>query len=745
MAKTGVTKRYFNFIGGKHSDGSALVAPENTARTMVNCDLATSGKISRRLGLDFEANFQDAITDIGSGTLELAAVGMYEWFNVDESSNATFLVIRIGFDLHFFDEGASPVSSGLIGSVNFQNMGPGGIAPSSNVIQVASGKGLFFVTGDQFFPFFVKYNPVGDEFSLVRIRMNIRDFEGVDDGLAVDDRPSSLSQAHAWNLANQGWDTSKINQFQEEQNKYPSNADVLHLGYTVDSETGLKVWKSSEIINTNLGGTPAAKGKFILDPFDRDRLEALDVTGIVQQQQTTLYNEIPVWVGSGVGPSLDAWISTTSSLVTVDVADTDPLITSEVTLARPKSIAFYAGRAWYASVNGEVYFSQIITSEKFVGRCYQEQDPTAEDFNELVDTDGGVIHLAEAGDVVRLIPGSGGLIVLATNGIWIISGGESGFTANNSFVVKISSIQVSNGKSVLEASGTIFFWAEEGIFALTTDQISGNPVAKSISAARIEKDYNKIPISAKNTAQGAYDRVDKKIYWSYHDGLSDVSKSKSKYNSILVYDLILNAFYDYRISDSGTSFYQPFFAGVIKRSAVNEINLNGNVTVDSEIVTVNGEAVTSTETVLSSTDHPIILACFYPTSTSSTSFRMTFGEFCSRSFHDWKSSIDYEVSYTSVLETNPETLYEGMMDKQATWLYSYYDFQRGGFSDLLDEDNTPRLEGAEGFRVSQHVIEVLHRGIPNLRTTQHAVEVLHRGIPNLRTSQHIIEVIRSVT
>lgn len=723
MAKTGFTKRYFNFIGGKHSDGSALVAPENTARTIVNCDLSPSGKISRRLGLDFEADFQDAITGIGSGTLQLASVGMYEWFNVDQSPNATFLVVRIGFDLHFFNEGANPLSSGLIGTVNFQSMGPGGVASSSNDIQVSSGKGLLFITGDEFFPFFVEFDPSDDSFNIVKIRMNIRDFEGVEDGLAVDDRPLELSQAHAWNLANQGWDTSKINLFFQEQDRYPSNADIMQLGFTVDNESGLKVWKSSEILNTNLGGTPAPKGKFILDPFTKDRVGALNVTAQIQEQQTVDFSYIPPWIGDSAFHSTDLWIKQIETLITVEVSSKAPFIGVGGTLARPKAVAFYAGRAWYASVNGEIYFSQIITSEKFSGRCYQEQDPTAEDFNELIDTDGGVIQLAESGDIVKLIPGNGGLIVLATNGIWKISGGESGFTANNTFVNKVSSIKVNNGRSVVEADGVIFFWSDEGIFALTSDQISGKPTATSLSAGRIERDYNLIPVSAKGTAQGSYDRVQKKIYWSYNDGLSDISQSKVKYNFILIYDLVLNAFYDYRISDSGNSFYQPFFAGTIKRSAVNEVEVEGNVAADSEDVLAGSDQVVSTSTAVTSTDHPMILACFYPTSTSSTSFRMTFGEFCSRSFHDWESSVDYEVNYDSILETNPETLNEGMLDKQATWLYSYYDFQRDGFGQL---ENKPRFEGGEGFRVSQHVIEVIHKGIPDMRTSQHVIEVVRK-------------------
>ena len=210
---------------------------------------------------------------------------------------------------------------------------------------------------------------------------------------------------------------------------------------------------------------------------------------------------------------------------------------------------------------------------------------------------------------------------------------------------------------------------------------------------------------------------------------------------MVIYDLVLNAFYDYRIEDSGSSIYQPFFAGAIKRSGISDSIVAGNVVAGVEDVLAGTEEVATSAAETKTVDTPIIMACFYPLSLSSTEFRFTFGEFCSRSFHDWKASIDYEVNYSSILETNPETLNEGMLDKSATWLYSYYDFQRDGFGGL---EFDPRFETKDGFRVTQHVIEVIRRGIPLLRTTQHAVEVIRRGIPKLRTTQQVVEIVRKV-
>jgi hypothetical protein len=738
MAKTGWTKRYYNFIGGKHSDGSALVAPENTARTMVNVDLEVSGKISRRLGLDFEKDFEAAIANIPVGALNVSDFGMYQWTNVDNGINANFLVVIINATMYFFNEGSVPLSSGLVGTLNIGGFNTGTPFSTDLTITVASGKGVLFVCGEKYNPFYVSYDPSTDTFSGNWILMEVRDTLGIDDELSVDERPSTLSQAHSWNLANQGWPEGRVNEFKNDIGSYPSNADIHHLGFKVNATTGEKEWKASEITNTDLGTSPSARGRFLINAFEPDRIGVFDpsrtITSTFDIPTPSFLAAVASGMITGGGAALSGY-----GLTTVN-NEIGPFIPLAGTLLRPKAVAFYAGRAWYASTEGKIFFSNIIEDLRYAGRCYQEQDPTAEDFNELVDTDGGVLQLTECGTVTALVPGLGGLILFATGGIWKIFGGDVGFTANNTFVTKVSTVSVRSVKSIVEAEGRIYFWSDEGIFTLISDSITGNPQAQSISAARIQKDFNEIPTSARDVAQGFYDSVEKKIYWSYNDGLLDQTENKARYNSILILDLILNAYYDYRVEDGGVGDIQPFFSGMVKRAPVNESISIETVYANTDIVLVGTETVVTDALTKTSTNFPLTIACFYPDSLTATDFNFTFGEFCSRSFHDWKSTTDWEVNYESIVEMNPETLNEGMLDKQATYLYSYYDFKREGFG---QQEYEPRFETGKGFRVSQNVIEILRQGIPALRATQNAIEILRQGEPKLAASQSVIEILRS--
>ena len=285
----------------------------------------------------------------------------------------------------------------------------------------------------------------------------------------------------------------------------------------------------------------------------------------------------------------------------------------------------------------------------------------------------------------------------------------------------------------------LFFWSEEGIFTLVPDQISGRLSAQSISDNRINKTYFTIPSISRLSAHGSYDRVSKKVYWSYHDGLENQAESlEAKYNAILIYDVQLNAFYDYRVEDVGPNGYSSFMSGLLKGNARSEGKQIENVVVNGVQVQADGDNVQATVTFSGSAESlPKVLTFAF----TGTDWQITFSEFCSRSFFDWKAYDTVGINYESIIETNPETLGEGSLDKQATYLTTFYDFKRGGYSAVV---TNPRPDASEGFRVSQNCIEVLRKGIPNLRTTQTVIEILRQGEPNLKVSQNCIEILRKV-
>ncbi len=689
MARARVTKPFFNFVAGKHSDGSALAPPENTARILQNVDLDTSGKLSRRLGLDYEKDFELSTETFTETQLRSNAVGFYEWTTVDEDGRRNFYVVRVGEKLFFYNQSGAITSAGRVGELDISSFSIDVSRSKNDDIQVASGKGVLFVSGELYDPFFVTFDSNLITFSATKIEVEIRDFEGVEDGLEISERPSLLSDLHHYNLLNQGWDEGRINLV-----AFPSNADIQSLGIKVNNDAD-RVFDVG-FLNTQLfGNTRAPNGHFILKAFELNRILASGVPGLPAGGENR----------------------------------------------RPRSIEFFAGRAWYGGVKGKIYFSQIFDNFEKVGFCYQAQDPTAEDFNELLATDGGVIPIPEIGEIFRLVALSNSILVMANNGIWEISGGAENFTANNTSVSKISEVGIVNYKSVTKVEDVVFFWSEEGIFSLVPDNISGRLQARSISDNRINTDFNDIPAISRIAAHASYDRVQKKIFWSYHDGLSSTSSRLDvKYNSVLVFDVQLNAFYDYRIEDNenqGTGF-SSFMAGILKGSARNEGSTTENIVAIADQVTANGVTVQSTITFSGAAEVAPKILTF---AQDAGVWKLTFSEFCSRTFHDWFSQDNSGVNYQSIIETNPESLGEVTLDKQATYLFTYYDFKRGGFGAALTD---PRPDPGKGFRVTQNVIEVLRSGAPNLRATQNVVEVLRSGTPQSRVSQNVIEILRAV-
>ena len=212
---------------------------------------------------------------------------------------------------------------------------------------------------------------------------------------------------------------------------------------------------------------------------------------------------------------------------------------------RPTSTSFFAGRVWYAGtpyskVANKVFFSQVIESDAQYGKCYQVADPTQQEFNELVDTDGGVIVIPEMAQVERLLPVGSFLLVFAQNGIWQVGPGASGyFTATSYSVRKIIEIGCTSSASVVVAEGVPHFWASSGIYRITQDANSGFLVAENLTQARLNSFYGSIDIEDKRLSQAVYDDLSKRIYWLYTANAALVDYN---YDYALVYDLRLDAF-----------------------------------------------------------------------------------------------------------------------------------------------------------------------------------------------------------
>lgn len=432
------------------------------------------------------------------------------------------------------------------------------------------------------------------------ILIKVRDFEGVDDGLDVDEQPSTLTDGHNYNLNNQGWEArgTELGQVFSGRGTYPSNSETWQQGKYVHPTNGYEVFNYTMFEKQSYGNAAAPKGHYIYEAFNKSVAvttnDTRTATGYSYANpyltitfsavhpfvaSDTIYLDTAMTFGydSGGGcpgsllnlaASYAVFDAPTTTTIRVNVGalggyvapcssdhvfgdvyvissstETDPID------QRPSVNTFFAGRAWYAGVakspySGRIYFSQILDGDANAGNCYQAGDPTAEFENELVATDGGVIQIPEMNTVLRMEVVGASLIILCKNGIWQINGGESGFFTATSFSVrKITSAGLLAPKSYVEVEGVPYYWGSEGIFKLEQDEISGFIKSTNISVDTIQSYYEDIPRDYRAEAIGKYNDITKKVFWLF-------APDSGYKDNVLVLDTVTSAFYPYEFDDS---------------------------------------------------------------------------------------------------------------------------------------------------------------------------------------------------
>ena len=305
---------------------------------------------------------------------------------------------------------------------------------------------------------------------------------------------------------------------------------------------------------------------------------------------------------------------------------------------RPKVCAFYAGRAWYSGVPsgnklGWVMFSQVLTDIANILKCYQQNDPTSETFSDILDNDGGVIQIPEAGEIVGLVPVGPLLLVLASNGVWQIWGGTQGFTAANYIVEKITNLGCLFQKSIVVAEDRVFYWGTSSIYMLEVDA-EGRARVSDISEQKIKTFYQSIPSMNKLYVEGKYNSSEKVIYWAYNGNpLTDTSSGVYKKNKVLCYNLQLSAFYTYTIKDGN----YPVITSFATTKETIEDALQFDVVVGVDEVVVGVDQVVANIPIVSGALKQIKWLTFIPTDTTFKVYNCTWSDSLRTYSNDWKT------------------------------------------------------------------------------------------------------------
>ena len=590
----------FDFSGGLVTDLNPLTTQPNICTDELNFKLEANGTRRRRRGIDREAN---GLVVASSHTAD-TNYGMFVWKSPGGRYDKSVLVTKMGASIRLSYINQEPLFSTpapyTFSLTAFKIPDATDADVANNPIQVASVAGRLLIVGKYIEYIVLEWDDDGDTFVISNASgkaLFIRDFEGADDGLDVDERPTTLSQAHKYNLVNQGWPVDAIDDFFTEKGRYPSNADVYFRGKVEDPETNIESFNADQLEAQAFGSSRAPMGSILLPLFDTtysepgksgavifngtiDGSNHVTVTtendhGLVVSQYVSLSGiyyfdpgdpEVPPLerplFGSGIiidVPAPNRFTVELEGTYTEEQKTTALFYTytagaltnpnGTIVYVRPTVTASYAGRAWFAGIEhsryeSSIFFSQIVESGDNINKCYQRNDPTSEHLSDVLDSDGGRLIMSEVSGVNRLLPFKDGLLVFARTGVWYIGPGEKGYFSPNSYYTsKITDIGCVSGTSVVDASDSVMFFGTDGIYAITYDFESRNIVARNLSTARINNLYKKIPASAKEQAIGMYDTAEQNVVWMYSP---DGGPTK---NRLLILSMRFGSFVPYEFHD----------------------------------------------------------------------------------------------------------------------------------------------------------------------------------------------------
>ena len=649
-------KLFRTFIKGLITEASPLTFPENASIDEQNFVLNRDGSRSRRLGLEYENGHALVATGFSATDLQQSKQSFHKWESPGGDTSVAVGIIRVKNKLWFCNLLAASPSATLLNSGSPITLS--GLNNADIEIDIINNKAVI-VSSDLDLPVVLTYTPSSGAVSQSTITLEIRDIYGVDDGLAIDNRPATLSDTHKYNLRNQGWASNIITDStsypealeytKQELGVYPSNADSYDLGKNANAaETDYEQYNPNNLINNSVSSFEVAKGSTIIDAFNR-------------------------------GTSRNSKHGTTV-----------PLDQEQGNIS---TIAAYAQRLFYSGIessvvsgddkspnySGYIFFSQIIQNVDGFGKCYQDLDPTNPGLNDLLSSDGGTIQIPDITKIVKIVASQSSLLVFAENGVWEVYGDTGGFIATSFQVSKISTNGVSNPNSIVDVNGNFVYWSKAGVYMVAPESASSRFSAQSLSLTTIQSLYLDIPDIGRNNSKGFYDEKENRVRWLYNDtDTYSANNYINKYNKELILDLTLQAYYVHKFSDLAGAAVpnSPFLADhvdipgyVMSTAASNVINSAG-----ATVLNAAGATVIVTDDIEANRVTQFGYLTFIGSS-------WTISKASENTFKDWATaSPGTGENYSSYLVTGYELFNDIMRRKQATYVLFYLTKTEDGFS-----------------------------------------------------------------
>lgn len=205
MARAKTNKLYRTFTKGLITEASYLTYPEDASIDELNTIISRKGNRTRRVGIDYQSGY--VLEDLS--ITDDKVVNEYVWNSANNDALYNFVVVQVGSLIHFYrmDEGTIsahlqdftvPLTDFLINGATSEDV-------EKEFAAFSSGAGFLFIAHSLTSPLVVTYDKTDNDLIITPVIIEVRDLEGIDDGLENDEEPTTLSPEHHYNLLNQGW------------------------------------------------------------------------------------------------------------------------------------------------------------------------------------------------------------------------------------------------------------------------------------------------------------------------------------------------------------------------------------------------------------------------------------------------------------------------------------------------------------------------------------------------------------
>jgi hypothetical protein len=642
MARSDVNQEFNTFVGGILTEANPINYPRDFALELDNYVLERKGTLRKRRGLDLENNSPANASNslLPSST---QPYGHFIWRQAGKNTDGVdILVMYAQNTVDFFRlPTATGSQTNFISSFTLPNGYFTSVSSFRNNLLMGTTR-IDYSPGYST-PALQVFTYDGTTVSApTDVFITVNDFPGKSEaGVSDEDRPSVLTTNHAYNLINQGWNSTNITAFKADSvgSLHPSRSDNMNLG--LDSQTG--IFTTSWVELSNNINAKVIGGRYPVNIFNPrpDRNAALASQG---------YGPLTGGIGG------NAWGSI------VDIAEFNGR--SFYLLNTPGTQQWGTATLCFNKAN-------LDDIERY-GECTGTNDPTSRDFNQGLDTDGGYIDISLVGVPLRMVPLKSRIVIFSTEGVFELLAREDIIRPSDLSIRKITSDaalfdykELSFGglgtlyqnHHITLAGEVIYYMSDAGIIQLTFDANSKQFITRNISADRIQSLVNEIPFKAKAYMSGTYVPSDQTVRWLY------ATENYTTFDRELIYNEVLNSWYTNTIA-TGPSRIANSFLMKLPQSSGEEYPVSDNL-----VYTVR-----STKAGVDSNTR--------------------FAGYRSTTFKDFFSSDDVGQDYTAVLQTGYLNLGDTQRWKQAGYILPSFNRTEDGFTDDGDGNLTPTNESS---------------------------------------------------